>query len=81
MHVPETGPHAALSDVPHAARPHRERAMSDVTVAIPVRDGGELFAGVLRALSSADVAHELLVCDSGSQRRLGRARSRSTAHA
>ncbi len=40
--------------------------MSEVTVAIPVRDGGELFAGVLGALSAQTVAHELLVCDSGS---------------
>jgi GT2 family glycosyltransferase len=38
----------------------------DVTVAIPVRDGGELFAGTLRALSTQTVAHELLVCDSRS---------------
>lgn len=41
--------------------------MSDVTVAIPVRDGGELFAGTLRALSTQTVAHELLVCDSHSR--------------
>lgn len=40
--------------------------MSDVTVAIPVRDGGELLAGVLEALQRQTVAHELLVCDSGS---------------
>jgi GT2 family glycosyltransferase len=38
----------------------------DVTVAIPVREGGELFAGALRALSTQTVAHELLVCDSRS---------------
>jgi rhamnosyltransferase len=37
-----------------------------VTVAIPVRNGGELFAGVLRALAAQTVQHELLVCDSGS---------------
>jgi glycosyltransferase involved in cell wall biosynthesis len=37
-----------------------------VTVAIPVRDGGELLAGVLDALSVQSVEHELLVCDSGS---------------
>ncbi len=37
-----------------------------VTVAIPVRNGGELFAGVLRALATQSVEHELLVCDSGS---------------
>jgi glycosyltransferase involved in cell wall biosynthesis len=41
--------------------------MSDVTVAIPVRDGGELFGRTLRALSGQSVAHELLVCDSGSR--------------
>jgi GT2 family glycosyltransferase len=40
--------------------------MPDVTVAIPVLDGGELFAGVLAALSTQTVPHELLVCDSGS---------------
>jgi rhamnosyltransferase len=37
-----------------------------VTVAIPVRDGGELFARTLAALARQTVAHELLVCDSGS---------------
>jgi glycosyltransferase involved in cell wall biosynthesis len=41
--------------------------MSDVTVAIPVRDGGELLARTLRALARQTVAHELLVCDSGSR--------------
>jgi GT2 family glycosyltransferase len=40
--------------------------MREVTVAIPVRNGGELFAGTLRALSTQTVAHELLVCDSRS---------------
>jgi len=40
--------------------------MPDVTVAIPVRNGGELFAGVLTALAAQSVEHELLVCDSGS---------------
>jgi glycosyltransferase involved in cell wall biosynthesis len=40
--------------------------MPEVSVAIPVRDGGELFAGVLKALAAQTVAHELLVCDSGS---------------
>jgi glycosyltransferase involved in cell wall biosynthesis len=38
-----------------------------VTVAIPVRDGGELFVRTLRALQRQTVAHELLVCDSGSR--------------
>lgn len=41
--------------------------MPDVTVAIPVRDGGPLLAGVLDALAGQTVAHELLVCDSGSR--------------
>src|ERR1017187_9747955 len=40
--------------------------MPDVSVAIPVRDGGELFARVLVALSAQTVEHELLVCASGS---------------
>jgi GT2 family glycosyltransferase len=40
--------------------------MPEVTVAIPVRDGGQLLAGVLDALSRQTVRHELLVCDSGS---------------
>jgi rhamnosyltransferase len=40
--------------------------MPEVTVAIPVRDGGELFARTLRALATQTVAHELLVCDSRS---------------
>jgi rhamnosyltransferase len=41
--------------------------MPDVSVAIPVRDGGEPFAGVLRALAGQSVEHELIVCDSGSR--------------
>jgi GT2 family glycosyltransferase len=41
--------------------------MPEVTVAIPVRDGGELLGGTLRALAGQTVAHELLVCDSGSR--------------
>jgi rhamnosyltransferase len=40
---------------------------ADVTVAIPVRDGGELLGRTLRALARQTVAHELLVCDSGSR--------------
>jgi GT2 family glycosyltransferase len=40
--------------------------MPEVSVAIPVRDGGVLLAGVLSALSAQTVEHELLVCDSGS---------------
>jgi GT2 family glycosyltransferase len=39
---------------------------ASVTVAIPVRDGGELLADTLAALARQTVAHELLVCDSGS---------------
>lgn len=39
----------------------------NVTVAIPVRDGGPLLARTLAALSSQTVEHELLVCDSGSR--------------
>jgi rhamnosyltransferase len=41
--------------------------MREVTVAIPVRNGGELFARTLRALATQTVAHELLVCDSRSR--------------
>ncbi len=41
--------------------------MTDVSVAIPVRDGGELFAETLSALSRQTVEHELVVCDSGSR--------------
>ncbi len=41
--------------------------MPDVSVVIPVRDGGATFAGVLRALSSQTVEHELVICDSGSR--------------
>jgi GT2 family glycosyltransferase len=41
--------------------------MAEVSVAIPVLDGGALFAEVLRALASQTVAHELIVCDSGSR--------------
>jgi len=40
--------------------------MSDVTVAIPVRDGGVLFERTLDALAAQTVVHELLICDSGS---------------
>lgn len=41
--------------------------MPDVTVAIPVRDGGAVFARVLEALAAQTVAHELLICDSRSR--------------
>src|SRR5437763_15136219 len=40
--------------------------MPEVTVAIPVRDGGERLREVLGALSAQSVSHELIVCDSGS---------------
>jgi glycosyltransferase involved in cell wall biosynthesis len=40
---------------------------ADVTVAIPVRDGGALLEGTLRAVAGQSVSHELLVCDSGSR--------------
>jgi rhamnosyltransferase len=41
--------------------------MPEVTVAIPVRNGGELFSRTLQALSEQTVAHDLLVCDSHSR--------------
>src|SRR6185312_8150136 len=41
--------------------------MPDASVVIPVRDGGTMFADVLAALSRQSVAHELVVCDSGSR--------------
>jgi GT2 family glycosyltransferase len=50
---------------------------ASVTVAIPARDGGELLERTLAALAGQTVAHELLVCDSGSRdgsRALARAR-------
>jgi GT2 family glycosyltransferase len=40
--------------------------MSEVTVAIPVREGGALLIRTLEALARQTVAHELLLCDSGS---------------
>lgn len=40
--------------------------MSDVTVAIPVRNGGELLGRTLDALRRQTVVHEVLICDSGS---------------
>jgi GT2 family glycosyltransferase len=41
--------------------------VSEVTVAIPVRDGGPLLERTLVALTGQSVTHELLVCDSGSR--------------
>lgn len=41
--------------------------MPDLTVAIPVRDAGAMLAHTLDALARQTVAHELLVCDSGSR--------------
>ena len=40
--------------------------MPDVTVAIPVRNGGRVFGEVLDALARQTLKHELIVCDSGS---------------
>jgi rhamnosyltransferase len=40
--------------------------MSEVTVAIPVRNGGHELKRVLEALSRQTIEHELIVCDSGS---------------
>lgn len=40
---------------------------AEITVAIPVRDGGQLLVGTLAALARQSVEHELLVCDSGSR--------------
>lgn len=50
-----------------ADRGGQHLAVAGVTVAIPVRDGGELLERTLRSLSSQTVQHELLVCDSGSR--------------
>jgi glycosyltransferase involved in cell wall biosynthesis len=50
-----------------ASAPAPASASAPVTVAIPVRDGGELLRRTLRALAAQTVAHELLVCDSGSR--------------
>jgi GT2 family glycosyltransferase len=44
----------------------RRGPVPEVTVAIPVRDGGALLVRTLQALARQTVAHELLVCDSGS---------------
>ncbi|HEY2180642.1 MAG TPA: glycosyltransferase family A protein [Solirubrobacteraceae bacterium] len=41
--------------------------MADVSVVIPVRDGGDCFAELLRALARQTVEHELVICDSGSR--------------
>jgi GT2 family glycosyltransferase len=48
------------------AGPALSASPASATVAIPVRDGGELLARTLAALSAQTVEHELLVCDSGS---------------
>jgi GT2 family glycosyltransferase len=40
--------------------------MPEVSVAIPVRNGGASLAGVLGALAAQTIEHELIVCDSGS---------------
>lgn len=41
--------------------------MPEPTVAIPIRDGGEMLARTLAALARQTVEHELVVCDSGSK--------------
>jgi GT2 family glycosyltransferase len=40
--------------------------MPEVSVAIPVRNGGTALADVLAALAAQTIEHELIVCDSGS---------------
>jgi glycosyltransferase involved in cell wall biosynthesis len=47
-------------------RPLRSRRTPDVSVGIPVLNGGAVFADVLWALARQSVEHELVVCDSGS---------------
>lgn len=42
-------------------------SVAEVTVALPLRDGMPLLAGVLQALARQTVEHELLICDSGSR--------------
>ena len=59
----------------------RGTTRAEVTVAIPVRDGGALLARTLAALARQTVEHELLVCDSGSSDGIGRARRERTARA
>jgi GT2 family glycosyltransferase len=60
-------PEAGRSPHPPVARPRADRSRRAVSVAIPVRDGGELLARVLAALADQTVEHELLICDSGSR--------------
>jgi GT2 family glycosyltransferase len=64
-----------MPEVSPLSEPSRTRGVSSapgasstpaVSVAIPVRDGGALLADVLATLSAQTVAHELIVCDSGS---------------
>jgi GT2 family glycosyltransferase len=62
-HTPVASAAPDAHTAPPDARPPRA---GSVTVAIPVRDGGELFARTLAALARQTVEHELLVCDSGS---------------
>jgi GT2 family glycosyltransferase len=57
---------AQLAPDSHNAPASEPARAWSVTVAIPVRDGGELFARTLAALARQTIAHELLVCDSGS---------------
>src|SRR6202049_4240761 len=60
----EPGPYARAMRWPGG---RRRDARPPVSVAIPVRDGGALLERVLIALASQTVAHELVVCDSGSR--------------
>jgi GT2 family glycosyltransferase len=50
-----------------SSRARSTAAPQEVSVAIPVRDGGELLAEVLAALAVQTVEHELIICDSGSR--------------
>ena len=64
-------PERARGDLASAApsgtgRTPARRQAGGVTVALPVRDGGELLARTLAALEGQTVEHALLVCDSGS---------------
>jgi GT2 family glycosyltransferase len=64
-HLPAGGRARAMEGQRGAVRASSPHAPG-VTVAIPVRDGGDPLARTLAALARQTVAHELLVCDSGS---------------
>jgi glycosyltransferase involved in cell wall biosynthesis len=66
----------ARAELSGATQPRRDPAgatgdssAGGITVAIPVRDGGECFERTLAALARQSITHELLVCDSGSRDR------------